>query len=396
MQPELLRTRRQTRAAVLDRLLARGGLFRPQLALECQLTEASISRIVAELREDGLVEELRRPVPYQGGPSQLVVLRRDQWVAGLDLTNDRVSVGAATLDGEIGWQERFPLAVRSDPAAVTRCFEAALAALTAWCGRRGVVPRRIAASIPGLRDPIDAPNPIVALDAAWLSRRLGELFPEVPHGLAVSVAARASVHLRGPQSLPVEPRQLFIRVGHGVGGAWIEPVTTAVPIRPIELGHVVVDVEGPRCRCGHRGCLEAFASATAVARICGIAEDRLAVAGDDWPSLVSMTPRRAAALRSVLRQLGLVIGNVLNVMPAARIVLSGWPVALPPSMHGAVAEGMDRSLFGGLAANPLPVTMLPSALDGDPRPALSWAMHELVRDGGMPPAAREAPRLMTG
>jgi DNA-binding transcriptional regulator LsrR (DeoR family) len=57
------RTRRQTRAAILSRLLASDGLYRPHLAADCRLTEGSISRILAELRAEGLVEETRRPTP---------------------------------------------------------------------------------------------------------------------------------------------------------------------------------------------------------------------------------------------------------------------------------------------------------------------------------------------
>jgi predicted NBD/HSP70 family sugar kinase len=396
VQPEQLRTRRQTRAAVLERLLASGGLFRPRLAAECQLTEASISRIVAELREEGLVEEVRRPAPYPGGPTQMVALRKDEWVAGLDLAHGRLTLGASTLAGEIAYLERLDLPALSDGAGVARVMQAGIAALAGWCAGRGIVPRRIGASIPGLREPASAPNPIVALDAAWLSRQLDLAFPGVPHGLANAVAARAAVHLRGPGAAAVETRHLFVHLGHGVGGAWVEPVTAAMPIRPIEIGHVVIDRHGPACRCGHQGCLEASASATAVAALCGLPEAELVAAGDAWPSLVRLTPRRRAALSDVLQGVGLVIGNVLNVMPAARVALSGWPAALPDDMRAAIAEGMDRSLFGGLAAAPVPLRFLPAALGIEPRPALAWAMHELVRDGGLPASRRGTAQPLAG
>lgn len=393
---ERLRTRRQTRAAVLDRLLATGGLFRPQLAADCQLTEASISRIVADLREEGLVEEIRRPAPYHGGPSQMVALRNDQWVAGLDLANERLALGAATLGGELAFLQRLPLPPLSDRAGIADAFETGIRTLADWFARRGVMPLRVAASIPGLRETPDAPNPIVALDGGWLSGRLQAAFPGVPVALANSVAARAAMHLRGPGMPPVETRHLYVHLGHGVGGAWVEPVTAAVPIRPVEFGHIVVDRNGPRCRCGHQGCLEASASATAVAAICGIAEPSLVAAGDEWPGLVRMTPRRVGLLRDALHRVGVVIGNVLNVMPVSLVVLSGWPAALPQQIQSALTEGVDSSLFGGLAAASVPLRVLPASLGIDPRPALAWAMHELVRDGGLSPATQEATRRAAG
>lgn len=385
MAADQLRTRRQTRASVLDRLLATGGLFRPQLAADCDLTEASISRILADLKEEGLVEEIRRPAPYPGGPSQIVTLRQDQWVAGFTLGNGRLAFGAATLGQEIGYLERQPLPDITDRHAIAAAFEQGIAALRTWCAGRGVVPLRIGVSIPGLREPAEAPNPIAALDAAWLSGRLQDAFPAVPHGLANAVAARAAVHLFGPGSAPVGTRHLFVHLGRGIGGAWVEPVTAAAPIRAIEFGHLVVQPGGPACRCGHHGCLEAFASAGAIGRIFGIPEAEMIAADTDWPQLARMTARRGALLAEALHRVGLAIGNVLNIVPVSLVAISGWPSTLPEEERDAIRRGMADSIFGGATALRVPLRFLPSTSGSDPRPALAWAMHELVRDGGLAP-----------
>jgi len=394
MAAEQLRTRRQTRAAVLDRLLATGGLFRPQLAADCDLTEASISRILADLKEEGLVEESRRPAPYPGGPSQIVTLRQDQWVAGFTLGNGRLAFGAATLGQEIAYLERLALPDITDRHAITAGFGQAIAALEAWCAARRVVPLRIGVSIPGLREPPEAENPIAALDAAWLSGRLHDAFPATPHSLVNAVAARAAAHLFGPGSAPVGTRHLFIHLGRGIGGAWVEPVTATAPIRAIEFGHLVVQPDGPACRCGHRGCLEAFASAGAVGRIFGISEAEMIAADGDWPALARMTARRRAQLAEALHRIGLAIGNVLNIMPVSLIALSGWPSALPEDAREAIRHGIAGSLFGG-AASRLPLRFLPSTSGSDPRAALAWATHELVRDGGLAPR-RDGARRVAG
>jgi predicted NBD/HSP70 family sugar kinase len=382
MATEQLRTRRQTRAAVLDRLLATGGLFRPQLAADCGLTEVSISRILADLREEGLVEETRRPAPYPGGPSQLVTLSQDQWVAGITLGNGRLAVGAAMIGGELAYLERLPLQDLTDRDAVAAGFAHAIAGLRAWCAARDVVPRRIGVSIPGLREPPEAPNPIAALDAAWLSARLDAAFPGVPHGVVNAVAARAAAHLFGPGSAPVGTRHLFVHLGRGIGGAWVEPVTAAAPVRPIEFGHVVVQRHGPACRCGHRGCLETFASAGAIGRIFDIPEAAMLAADNDWPSLARMTARRRARLADALHCVGIAIGNVLNIIPVSLVAVSGWPSALPDEQVAALRQGIEDSVFGGAAAMRVPLRFLPSTVGSDPLPALAWATHELIRDGG--------------
>ena len=63
------RSRRQTRAAILGHLLQSGGRFRPPLAKAVRL-----SRILFDLKAEGLIEEVRRPAPYVGGPTGLVSL----------------------------------------------------------------------------------------------------------------------------------------------------------------------------------------------------------------------------------------------------------------------------------------------------------------------------------
>ncbi len=390
MMSEPPRSRRQTRAAILGRLLASDGLFRPRLAAECRLTEASISRILAELRQDNLVEEVRRPAPYPGGPSAMVTLRKDQRVAGLEFANDRLGVGLATLGGEVDGSARLALPAGSTPEAVEAAIAEAIAELRGWCARTGAPPRQIAVSIPGHGA---SPNPILPVDPARLEETLGAAFPGVPVAIANSVAALAAVHLHGRGVTPVGERHLFVYLGHGVGGAWVDAVTAADPIQPIEIGHVVLDPAGDPCRCGHRGCLEASASTVTLALLCGVEEAALAAAGAAWPALVRMTPRREAAIRLALFRTGLVIGNALNLMPAARVVLCGWPAALPEAMRDAVTEGMDRSLFGGARQA---IRFIAPALGQEPAAALAFAVHALVRQGGLARPDETPPAKLAG
>ena len=44
---------------------------------------------------------------------------------------------------------------------------------------------------------------------------------------------------------------------------------------PVELGHMVFGEGGPRCRCGHHGCVEAYTSLPALAELLGVGEPEL-------------------------------------------------------------------------------------------------------------------------
>lgn len=384
------RTRRQTRAAILSRLLASDGLYRPRLAADCRLTEGSISRILAELRAEGLVEEPRRPTPYPGGPSSIVVLHKDIRVGALEFANDRLGFAIANLAGETDTVTRLPLPASAPPGEARRAVAEAVDSLAAWCRRHAVAPRQIAVAIPGHRD-TPGPNPIMRLDTPALEARLRAAFPGVPVALCNTVTAHAAAHLRA-SATPPGLRQLFVYLGHGVGAAWVEPATGEQTIRAIELGHVVLDPDGPACRCGHHGCLEAHASTVALAALLGVPEAELLAAGPRWPSLVRLTPQREAAIRKVLLRTGLVIGNALNTQGPARVAVSGWPAALPATLRGALAEGVGLSLFGGLAD---PIAVLDPMPGQEPAAALAYAVHALVSQGGMPAPEEETPARLS-
>lgn len=89
-----------------------------------------------------------------------------------------------------------------------------------------------------------------------------------------------------------------------------------------ELGHTTIEPDGPWCNCGNRGCIESFAKAEQVARLCGTAtaEEAMerAAAGD----------RQAiAGFAEVGRYLGIAISNFIIALTPDAIVLGGGVAA---------------------------------------------------------------------
>jgi predicted NBD/HSP70 family sugar kinase len=376
------RSRRQTRAALMARLLAQGntpGLYRPRLAAEARLTEASVSRIIAELKAEGLVAEPRCPAPYAGGPTAMVTFSKDLHLAAIEIANDRLTIGGGGIAAP-AFIERRPLP--ADPAALMATLASAVRDLAAATARLGIHPRQIGVSLPGYRGDA-APNPLLRLDPPALRRQLAEHFPGVPVAIANAVVAQAAAQLQRPAGWQGPGRQLFVYLAHGVAGAWIDPAEPPATIRALELGHVVLDPKGPPCRCGHQGCLEAHASTAALAELLQVPESALIEAGDSWATAFPPQGSVRGALRNILAGLGLVLGNALNLLPAERVVICGWPSSLPPEQRAAVSEGMERSLFGGMAQSGIVLEFLPPELGSEPRAALAWAAHCFVEAGGL-------------
>jgi predicted NBD/HSP70 family sugar kinase len=388
--PEQPRSRRQTRAAILTHLLQSGGSFRPPLAKAVRLSEASLSRILFDLKAEGLTEEVRRPAPYVGGPTGLVSLDSSVALAAVELTGDRLSVGVGGLSGELHYTERLPLPNKPTVETVGRVFREALALLRDWTRRRRIRLAQIGVSVPGLGRLSEFGNPIIPCDVGRISNMFGELFAGVPVTFTNSVVAHATFHRCRTDNYPFSDAHLFVFVGQGVAGAWMDDPIEDDALQPVELGHMVFGADGPRCRCGHHGCVEAYTSLPALAELLGLREADLLAFGSEWVTEIPLSPRLRQELRQRLFRLGLAIGNTLNVKPCRRVAISGWPSLLGEDDRKAVVEGIDACLLGGRKLAQVALAFVPPSTGNDPQAALAFAAFCLARCGGMPAASTEA------
>jgi predicted NBD/HSP70 family sugar kinase len=384
------RSRRQTRAAILGRLLQSGGMFRPPLAKAVRLSEASLSRILFDLKAEGLIEEVRRPAPYFGGPTGLVSLDKSVALAALELTGQRLSVGVGGLSGELHYTERLPLPKTPTIESVGRVFHDALQLLGDWTRRRRVRLSQIGVAVPGLGRSSELDNPIIPCDARLVRGMLGEMFAGVPVEFTNSVVAHAMFHRCRREDYPFTGAHLFVFVGQGVAGAWMDDPIEADALVPVELGHMVFGDGGPRCRCGHHGCVEAYTSLPALAELLGVGEPELLQLGTEWLNAIPISSRVRQELRRRLFRLGLAIGNTLNVKPCPAVAISGWPSLLAEEDRKALVDGIDACLLGGRKFARVSLAFVPPSNGNDPNAALAFAACCLARRGGMPATSVEA------
>ncbi|MBR0750965.1 ROK family transcriptional regulator [Bradyrhizobium jicamae] len=384
------RSRRQTRAAILGHLLRSGGMFRPPLARAVRLSEASLSRILFDLKAEGLIEEVRRPAPYVGGPTGLVSLDPSVALAALELTGQWLSVGVGGLSGELHVTERLPLPKRPTVESVGKVFSEALTLLRDWTRRRRIRLAQIGVTVPGLGRLSISGNPIIPCDVDDISDMLGEMFAGVPVEFTNSVVGHATFHRCRTKDYPFSGAHLFVFVGQGVAGAWMDDAVEGDALQPIELGHMVFGTEGPRCRCGHHGCVEAYTSHPALAELLGVSEAKLLQLGNDWVNTIRISSPVRGELRQRLFRLGLAIGNTLNVKPCRGVAISGWPSLLSEDDRNAVVDGIDACLLGGRKLAQVSLAFVPPSTGNDPNAALAFAAFCLASRGGMPAAATEA------
>jgi len=376
------RSRRETRATVLENLLRSGGAFRPTIARETNLTEASVSRILTELRNENLIQETRQSAPYPGGPTALVTLSNNIALAGIELSNSRLSFGIGDPSGALNYVERLPASPHLDQGEFERLFAESVRTMQDWSAHRGTVIRQAALSIPGYGRA--AGNPIYPWDMDRLRNFLADTLDGVPVALTNSVIAQAAFHrYSNTTKYPVSGDHLFLFVGHGVAGVIVDESAPVDAFSAVEIGHMVIERDGLPCRCGHKGCVEAYTSLRAIAKIIGVADSAVLSRGDSFIETLVLDQGVHDTLRERLFMLGLGLGNALNLHPLSSVVISGWPSLMPEEDRKAITEGLNESLLGGFDESRLALSFIAPSIGNDPRAALYYAAYCFVRGGGL-------------
>ncbi len=99
-----------------------------------------------------------------------------------------------------------------------------------------------------------------------------------------------------------------ILVGTGIGGGYVQKgkLWRGVRESAAEIGHIVMQIDGPKCGCGNRGCLEALASRSAIER-----DIRQAVAAGRETVLHALTDGELSIIRSGVLRKALAMGDEL-------------------------------------------------------------------------------------
>ena len=197
--------------------------------------------------------------------------RAPEAVAAVDVGGTRVKAALVDRDGlELVSTTAPTPADLGKPGALVQAVVDTLAALTLSASERGL-PVRLGGCgvvVPGLVD--DARG--VALFAANLGWRDLDVVAPLESALGLPVALGHDVRA----GLLAEARwgaargaenAMFMPLGTGIAGAlMVDGRVLHAGGYAGELGHVVVEPDGPVCGCGARGCLEAVASASAIER----------------------------------------------------------------------------------------------------------------------------------
>ncbi len=154
---------------------------------------------------------------------------------------------------------------------------------------------------------------------------------------------------------------IFITVSTGIGGGIIlnNELYTGASGAAGEIGHIGVSIDGPACGAGHVGCLEAFASGTAIA---ARARDMIAAGGlirtarlaEHDPPVSAKTvflagqqgeAEATAIIESAGRYLGIGLASLINIFNPQAIVIGGGVSNMGETLLGPAVETARSRAF---------------------------------------------------
>lgn len=357
---------------------------RADIAAASGLTRATVSTLVDRLVAAGIVAELPPATPQRAGRPAVPLAPAPRSLVGLGLEVNVDYLGGRVLDltGAVVAEHVDPDDLHdSDPAEVlARLGRIAQDLLTA-VRADGMTVAGARLALPGLVDTRAgrlevAPNLGWShLDPVGLLGLGPDVAVEIGNEAKLAALAQAS---RGvvpdDASDPAPSTYLYVSGDVGIGSAIV------VDRRLFhgrhgwtgEVGHVVVDPRGPRCRCGATGCLEQYAGKDALLRGAGLPVDA------PTETLVAALDAAEPAALAVVEQAGTALGSALadyvNLVDIDTVLLGGiYPALLPYLRAAAEAELRTRVL----AAPWTDVVLLPAPV-GD-HAALTGGAREVLR-----------------
>lgn len=346
------------RNLILNLLRGQGPLSRSQLHELSGLSVGAVSQITSTLITENWIKEIGEG-DYTGGRRQ-VMLRlnpRAAYVIGLKLMEDRVVCALTDLETNVLYHSEQSLSYDHSPLAVGTALAMLVEQIIAET-RHETYGQVLGVGI-GLAGVIDYEAGIVHYSPYFHWR-------DVPLAQMISERIQLPVYMENDVNTLTLTEQLFgighevanfvvVTVGRGVGAGMVLNHQRYQGTRggAGELGHITLDLNGPRCDCGKTGCLEAFASDKAVFRYI----ERMGGAAEIGKTLSLPAVTESArhgnrlaqdALAQAGRYLGLGLAMIVNILCPSLIVVSGEGISAGEYRIQPMLRTMRENTFNGL------------------------------------------------
>lgn len=342
--------KRMNIALILNLIREHGTISRSELAKETGLTAATVTNLTAELIENKLVEEFTIGVSTGGRRPILLKINSGEFcVASASISPDKVEFAVSDFGAKIIFYKHLQIDKTSSPQY---CVDFIIKSLNEFTSSDKTRVIGIGVGIHGIVDSASGVS-VYAPNLNWRNVNIHSLISahtDIPVVVDNDVRLMALAEMWFGSS-KTSDNFVFLYVGRGVGSSIVinKQLLRGSTDAAGEIGHTVIDIDGPRCECGKCGCLQAFTNEDAMLGVLGKNLDKTEILDinsgcDDIVDAYLNYSDKAAAevINQEIKYLSLGISNIINIFNPSLVVLSSdikdFDIAVGSRLSAEVAK----------------------------------------------------------
>jgi len=350
--------RAYNRYSILSTIRKSELISRIDIAKSTGLSQASVTGITSDLIHEGLIEEIKPGVHESGRPPILLSITPDgAYVIGINLTIEKIDVAIINFQADIKafHSKRLDSAyynAEDISKMMARCVQECM-----WDANFSKDKiSGVGIGLPGL---VDSESGIVRFlpNYGWENVKLRDLFMNkinMPTYIENSSNTLAiAEHWFG--TAKELDNFIVVTLENGIGSGSVINGNLFRGHNGIagEFGHLIVDDNGPFCRCGKKGCIEAFAGNNSIIRDAKKAamkglwlkdnpeaityQDIIKALYDEEPEIITIFKKAGKVL-------GIGIGHLITMMNPEQIIITGKGVQAGNTLFDPMYQSINRSI----------------------------------------------------
>lgn len=322
------------------------GISRVEIAKRMNLSQTSVGRSVLELLEAGYVTEGENVGNSVGRQRILLhVVPRKALFIGVYLSSRRIDIGLVDIAGNILVQKSYEMEDTAPDYVVEKIKIAIDYILMQIADEELENLVGIGVSVPGT---VDYRTGLVmnAPTLHWKAVHLGSLLQSCyPYNIVVDNDVKSFAKAQRFLNSVEDPNEfLVLHLGTGIAMAEMRNGRLMRGRNNVagEVGHIIINPNGPLCDCGRRGCLQSSISKGSIEKELGM-PFKEAVNG-----YYNGDERCFAVLNRVANDIAIWISNFMNIFDPMEIILTGSMLDEWEELFGMVENRCQRFLWDQL------------------------------------------------
>ena len=370
--------RRQNQFGILTALRRHGNLSRTELSAATGLSASTVTVISNSLMERGVLtaEQVGEQVAEQGGQKRgrpqvrLLPNPRFASIAVMRLALNLISADIYDYSGNLLGTKVANVRTRAMTAdeLIDSTIGTLRAVLEEQCEEVGPL-ARIAVGVEGIVDgdgKVFLSSPVIDVRDIPVGAAL-----EAEFGAPVELANECNMiaealRWRAPERYGPNFAAVLMTIGIGMGLYLNGKLFSGIASSAVEFGHICYKPDGALCRCGRRGCIEAYAGQHSILRAAMGADTGKMLAEEPKPGAMEALAATArlrdgperAAFNEAGRAIGTGLSNLFSMFDPIPLVFTGPGVQFLDLMKESITRALDNPSYG------LPVTI--SVVDEEP------------------------------